>query len=1230
MAALTRTFAEFAQFVNPKWNATAGDTIKLLDDNGYEIPEHIRNELAAIPEQTLDKPKLQQLIGTDPNAYTREQYDNMDVEHTPLARAAHISRGQRGYMSEASNRMDISEEDFIKLAEEIRDVETRSGGTREVTIAEIDQAMDNSELLEEAIGIKKLNQYLQGSVVNIEKPLYITRTDNIFSTPNKPSKGEPRLVSAQVVDPLNVNSYRKMYQENGRIYKLPAGAEIYHPKGTADSHEVVVDRQVLDSAESLNKQSYVSLVEKGRAPFGLVIGTLGTASLAPENVKADWMQDIDREFDLHENISVPRINEALMMPGATNRNVRDYLVNTHDADPKQIDSVIAKIMAHKVNELIEQGATKEQVTDELVKRGYKLEDIHDFLPPDSALEEGKEVTGQWLAKYMLQFDTILGEMSPFYDSMYEQSIESRAAAVKSANETVAKVLNDYGLPLPEKMRIKAKKDSEILRNEITRVFDQAGIEHKVNKYGEILVPDSNGEMIPLEVGLVPQLLGHKAEIINGIVGGTYGFRLGGAVPGPPLVKGAGALLGSAAMSAAGVYTGRGIDMVRNMLYNKQALDAKFIHDEMVDAGILDSVFGVAVPVGAKLSAETIKGVYKAFDKTIGGNITGANRSLIELFHVTPEEAKQIVSEWENLVGRTAPGLTQEQKNIAILPRVMAEGHAVIGPASKESSAMSINAAREVSKRAKDIQKQINASTSDTVGKILRHEMPIYEKMVKDTFEGVKQYGISSLKASNFRFDFDTTVNLPVMERAIANIHNPQIREQAQHLLDKVKRIGGKTVITESEEGFETITETSKRYKRSGPVEITKTKKIPIKTTQKTTIPTMRSFADLLELRRVINQFGSKRNIKDAKDIEMIAKMRNNIDKEITKAVRANMEKDEAAAWLGQWKSVNQGYQNMLNLKNNVLFKAIMQKGATDETIARKLMKSAMAVDDTFRQVMQALPDKMRAPTENAVLREVVNKFTIGSDAGEQAIDFMALNQQLKHIPFTTEGARQLKRGIQEFAYVFKNDPAILGSTGVVKTPSFQSYLTVDPAIRAKYEIASTVFNYIKRQMPTSKGRDIALVMAVSRALEQPQNAPLIQEVINKLPNDPALRNQLMVKFLEIAKWNEQSVYPEVEVYRTAPQGYSKSPTNGPLGRGVYYYTDKGTARAKSRLSGGKLSMETVHPDRIADEFIIRDVLSLDETTKITPKLIREAPKLKELLEDRMYNGIIVDNEIMLF
>ena len=103
----------------------------------------------------------------------------------------------------------------------------------------------------------------------------------------------------------------------------------------------------------------------------------------------------------------------------------------------------------------------------------------------------------------------------------------------------------------------------------------------------------------------------------------------------------------------------------------------------------------------------------------------------------------------------------------------------------------------------------------------------------------------------------------------------------------------------------------------------------------------------------------------------------------------------------------------------------------------------------------------------------------------------------------------------------------------ITIPKFQSYLTVDPVVRAKFEVASGIFNYIKSKAPGDANRQLALVRATSKLLEKPLDVQNFKYLQDQVFDDSNLSKQILELQREAASNKAKEIdvgTPKVKIY----------------------------------------------------------------------------------------------------
>lgn len=719
--------------------------------------------------------------------------------------------------------------------------------------------------------------------------------------------------------------------------------------------------------------------------------------------------------------------------------------------------------------------------------------------------------------------------------------------------------------------------------------------------------DKDGNQAELTEGfwkdLGNSLVNSAAETTLGATGAIAGTLAAASAagkayqgPGAPAVKVAAGLLGGAAAGGVGAAGGRGLDAAYNAYQTKQDLDAKHYASIMTDAGVFSATLDL---VGAPViwgAGKLISATGRAFSKFASGNKSGAYKALKDIKHIDDTQVDAIIAEWEKATGEKAPGLTRANKALAVLPQTEPGLETVMQAAARRSPKMSTGTSRVISERSKNLQQAAKNLTSDNVGTVVTDDLNKYVAGVKDYYTGIKKLGTDAMDQSAYKFDYDELAIEPVLEDIEKRITNPAVLERFQTMLATVRDIGSTPAIKSS-----------------------------IGQNAKSAVPSqLRSFSDLLDLRRTINGFKYNAKISSALDYNSINKVIRNIDSEIEDA--ALKEMPDGKLWVQEWRKANTEYSKMIQLNENVLYRALTTDGVNHKKVVAAMRNQISSLDGTFMKVVSKLPPATRAKAEGAVIDSLVQKYTHGPASGMQATDFPALAEELRHVAFTDTKSRELKRSISELARVFKNDPDIARTTGSISKTGFNTSLTADPRAKAKFELATTLFDYIRRVLPTDKADYLALEMHVAKLLREPKNSKSIQALTKALGDDPEMTAKIRQYAIQMTKFGEPDQYPYVKVHRTGIPGKAHKASDGKLGKGIYWTTNELKAKTRASKTGGKLYGEDILPTRIAT---LADVEQIYGGKDVTPAMLKD-PLLAKALKDKGYDGLSIADDIVVF
>jgi len=554
---------------------------------------------------------------------------------------------------------------------------------------------------------------------------------------------------------------------------------------------------------------------------------------------------------------------------------------------------------------------------------------------------------------------------------------------------------------------------------------------------------------------------NKMELIGGVAGGYAGIKAGLATaavtPGGPLVKLGAGFTVAAAITSAGSVLGTELDYMHSALTLQQDFEAQAMARKAMTAAEL-SVIGDAIGGGViKVAGSSWRGMKGAVDYVRQGMFDRAGTALKETFFITDEEAAELVTKLNRVA--KVEGKTPTEKAIAAT--------AVTKPGAEELVQASVHtdprASRAVVKAVDDRAKDLLATTGklegEDLGRFLREDFEGYRTLVREGFDRVKAQAGAAPKENAFRFDYDKMALDPVLERLGKNIENPDLAfkfgRQAQKIRDMSKS---------------------------------------------------RRLGDLIELRKLVNEFRYNKRISNAKDYQMLDGIKEGIDRSIELGAKVTMENPKE--WLSNWRMANKQYSEMKTLEKNVLAKVLTRPGVSEKAIGQALTKYATALDSTFVEVLAQLPKASRARAEGSVMNTLAQKYTAGAVDGVKATNFPALAADLKAVNFTSPEARSTKKAINELAEVFKNDVPLSQSAGGIQVTQFAQALTTDPVAKAKFALASHMFHYVRSMAPGRQGRASALITKTTKLLEEPMSSKSIKELRELVDGEVNLEPQV--------------------------------------------------------------------------------------------------------------------------
>jgi hypothetical protein len=569
-------------------------------------------------------------------------------------------------------------------------------------------------------------------------------------------------------------------------------------------------------------------------------------------------------------------------------------------------------------------------------------------------------------------------------------------------------------------------------------------------------------LVKVEPSVWEDLKKQTGEISGGMAGAIAGAKAGAALPLPGAWKGVTGIVGGALGGWLGASAGSQFDYLYQAINMQEDIDAEAMAYKALNATELAAVGeAVGYPV-VKSIGMAWKGVIKAKDHIMYGESKAAYQSLKDTLFLDDSQIEAIVTQLEkhatlegNKYQKAIHAVTLTEPGMQDLVRAAG---ASVPTASSATAKVVIDRAEQVLAATADL-------TDEQVPRMFAQDLANYTRDVKDQYRAVKERATKSPFSNRIKFNFDAIAVMPVLERLAPKITDPAVKER---FLNQMTHIGS---MSES-----------------------------------------RNFSDLLELRQITNDFLYNKRIIKADDKDTIRAVIKNIDSVIEGTAKYVVNEPET--WLDDWAKARTSYSKMKGVERTAMYRAVFDKDGKmrpvePKTVVKALGKYITAIDGSFEDVMSHLPKKGREMYEGAVIDALATRFAAGEEIGARAIHFPMLADELNKINFTTPNARATKAALLELSETFRNDVWLAKTSGQITIPKFQSYLTTDPVVRAKYEVASGVFNWIKSKAPGDANRQLALVRATAKVLAEPLNAKAFKEVQSEVFDNANLSKQLL-------------------------------------------------------------------------------------------------------------------------
>ena len=721
-----------------------------------------------------------------------------------------------------------------------------------------------------------------------------------------------------------------------------------------------------------------------------------------------------------------------------------------------------------------------------------------------------------------------------------------------------------------------------------------------NGQSELGFIDTEGGFNVIEPGIVRSMYNAKLEIASGIAGGVAGLSWGlraGALAGP-----VGAFIGG----ALGAGLGAGLDYFNN----KQNLSESEVDKiekivqtsfdtnyslatvKMIDAGVYDGVVnalgGSAFMAASKALKSTIIGVNKVFgglkrikERFTVGDLEGAREYLKEAYDITDRQIDQIVGVYEKELGRK---LTKREVLPAVL-RQQPKGQEIYG-AIDHTEKIRVNINR-ISKEVLGINRKI--VDGETAGNALYNYLDAYKTEVDKFFRESKQIASELIDKT----DYKSNLNKLTVEHMQRELKKTSVDgEELDLVVDRIEK---------SLKGF-----------------------------------ISKDFNDVLEFRQKLNSI--KNDTKNPPMQDILKSTIANIDKEISSTLKKYLPKQQAERLNNNLKESRKLFREIQMTKNNAVYKVIIDPNTKTKDLANVIEKLAITTDKNNRDYvdfMKILPDKLKPKVEGILVDRLTERNVVNFDDDFQAINYHELLKSLKRYDLETKTSKDFIKMVEEFSKVYGNDYRIINSLHMIRNNTAPTYLTDNIYTRAKFALASKLFNYVKIIPPTKQAKILTLIRATQKFVDEPLKLNNAKELLKNLPPEQKVEVEDLMKQVRIGKAKEVAetgvkgqdlLNPEqkLTVYKYVGKDNKKiSKSSGKLGSGYYltsYNKKPATIPDKSLV---KIELDT---RKLADMEQVSKVMGKE----ITSKDVRTMQGLQEKLKEYGFEGIISEDRVMLF
>lgn len=701
-----------------------------------------------------------------------------------------------------------------------------------------------------------------------------------------------------------------------------------------------------------------------------------------------------------------------------------------------------------------------------------------------------------------------------------------------------------------------KRDAKALRQTANLVIEEQlskrGVKVvNVSDFGDItfLNPETGEEELydPSWYEEIGDALGNNFFEMSGALTGASTAMRAAAPTGNPWVIGAAGLAGGALGGAGGA----GADMIISAKQMQYKLGVAELTDKMGDAAVLDVLTTFGVSSLAKLGSGTLSAIASSYSRVRDNNTRGAFKIFQEKTTLNTASINELMGRWskntgEELLsekGKLGNYSNKDKNNIMKAAGMeMPELRPELVAALPHSNSGGVELLKQISKQSGELTTEMTDKLNTNIASFVQQDLNTYLAKTGDEYRAVRDAGVKALPSA------DTSMTAQLVGGARPKPFTFSVHNLPN--LVKSLELSGKKV----DNPFLAVPFSAKvaEIKEMG--------------------AGVRSFEDLLNLKEAVNALGKESKFSKFADQKLINNTRSIITKEIS---RASKLMPDGEKWLRDWKKKNIEYGKREGIKETSIATALAKPNVNPADVISAFKESLGAIDNSvFLRVAAKLPAKTRDGVQDAVMADLLTKYTAGKGGQFSSIDFQGLDLELGKLAFTSRKAKETKQIVAELATNFQNSQNLANILWDAPAGKHKGNIATSLSGKAAQQIASVGFKILQTLTPGRHGDKLALTLKMKNVLDNPLKIKSLEELKKAIP-DKDLQDLVSSYSIELAKKGAKENYA-VKAYK--------------VGNGKARYLTKSEAQRVATLTGGKVSKEELVRSTLAGDSVVGDAV----------------------------------------